>query len=172
MARIVIVGSGVVGQATGKGFAKKGHSISYVDINPQTIERLRAVGLWAMTASEVDWDTIDVVMLAVSTPSVDGRIVLDYIESAALDVGRGLAKTSRYIIVVVRSTVPPTTTEPLLSPIRTSTDSRPGGVRSRANRRRKASAARTARRAWSSCAVGTPMSAMKPSPMKRSMVPS
>ena len=65
----------------------------------------------------------------------------------------------------------PTTTEPLLSPIRTSTGSRPGGVRSRSSRRRRASAARTARRAWSSCAVGTPMSAMNPSPMKRSIVP-
>jgi UDPglucose 6-dehydrogenase len=117
MARIVIIGSGVVGQATGKGFAKKGHSISYVDINPHTIERLRAVGLRAMTASEVDWDAVDVVMLAVSTPSVDGRIVLDYIESAALDVGRGLAKTSQYISVVVRSTVPPTTTEQRIIPI-------------------------------------------------------
>ena len=35
MTRILIIGSGVVGQATGKGFAKKGHSVSYVDINPQ-----------------------------------------------------------------------------------------------------------------------------------------
>jgi len=37
MARILIIGSGVVGQATGRGFARKGHQISYVDINPQTI---------------------------------------------------------------------------------------------------------------------------------------
>src|SRR5215475_12520524 len=116
MARIVIVGSGVVGQATGKGFAKKGHSISYVDINPQTIERLRAAGLRAMTASEVDWDAVDMVMLAVSTPSVDGRIVLDYIEAAALDVGRGLATVTHYIIVIVRSTVPPMTTEQRITP--------------------------------------------------------
>jgi UDPglucose 6-dehydrogenase len=128
MARIVIVGSGVVGQATGKGFAKKGHSISYVDINPQTIERLRAAGLRAMTASEVDWDTVDVVMLAVSTPSVDGKIVLDYIEAAALDVGHGLAKTSNYITVVVRSTVPPTTTEQRLTPILEQASGKQAGV--------------------------------------------
>jgi UDPglucose 6-dehydrogenase len=117
MARIVIVGSGVVGQATGKGFAQKGHATSYVDINPQTIERLRAAGMVAMTASEVDWDAVDVVMLAVSTPSVNGKIVLDYIESAALDVGQGLAQTDRFVVVVVRSTVPPTTTEQRLTPI-------------------------------------------------------
>lgn len=111
MSRILIIGSGVVGQATGKGFAKKGHSISYVDINPQTIAKLRAEGLTAMSPAEVDWNVVDIVMLAVSTPSVNGKIVLDYIEAAALDVGRGLATTANYVTVVVRSTVPPSTTE-------------------------------------------------------------
>lgn len=117
MARLLIIGSGVVGQATGKGFAKKGNVVSYVDINPQMIAKLRAEGLNAMTITEVDWDIVDVVMLAVSTPSVDGKIVLDYIEAAALDVGLGLAKTKNYITVVVRSTVPPTTTERRITPI-------------------------------------------------------
>ncbi len=117
MARIVIVGSGVVGQATGKGFAKKGHYVSYVDINSETIAKLRAEGLDAMTAADVDWSAVDAVMLAVPTPSVDGQIVLDYIEAAALDVGRGLAKSDHFVAVVVRSTVPPTTTEDRLAPI-------------------------------------------------------
>jgi UDPglucose 6-dehydrogenase len=117
MFRIVVVGSGVVGQATGKGFAKKGHKVSFVDINPQTIARLREQGLDAMTIAEVDWNAVDLVMLAVSTPSVEGKIVLDYIEAAALDVGRGLATTDNYITVVVRSTVPPTSTEKRLTPI-------------------------------------------------------
>jgi UDPglucose 6-dehydrogenase len=114
---MIIVGSGVVGQATGKGFTKKGHSVGYVDINPQTIAKLRGEGLNAMMASEVDWNAVDVVLLAVSTPSVNDRIVLDYIEAAALDVGRGLATTSNYVTVVVRSTVPPTTTEQRITPI-------------------------------------------------------
>jgi UDPglucose 6-dehydrogenase len=70
-----------------------------------------------MTAAEVDWQDIDIVMLTVSTPSRDGRIVLDYIESAALDVGLGLASTDRFVTVVVRSTVPPTTTEQRIAPI-------------------------------------------------------
>ncbi len=117
MTRMLIVGSGVVGQATGKGFAKKGHDVTYVDINPETIARLRSAGLQAMTIMEVGWDAIDVVMLAVSTPSVQGRIMLDYIEAAAFDVGQGIASTNNYITVVVRSTVPPTTTEQHLTPI-------------------------------------------------------
>jgi UDPglucose 6-dehydrogenase len=117
MANILIVGSGVVGQATGKGFTKKGHKVGYVDINPQAIARLRAAGLSAMTAAEVDWRSLDLVMLTVSTPSIDGQIVLDYIEAAALDVGRGLAQSDRFVAVVVRSTVPPTTTEDRITPI-------------------------------------------------------
>lgn len=128
MYRIVVVGSGVVGQATGKGFAKKGHSVRYVDINPNTIAKLRAQGLNAMTADEVDWNTVDLVMLAVSTPSVGGKIVLDYIESAALDVGRGLANTSNYITVVVRSTVPPTSTEQRITPILEQASGKRAGV--------------------------------------------
>lgn len=128
MARILIVGSGIVGQATGKGFTKKGHIVSYVDINPQTIARLRAEGLQAMTATEIDWNTVDIVMLAVSTPSVNGKVVLDYIESAALDVGRGLAQTDNYVTVIVRSTVPPTTTEQRILPLLERTAGKRAGV--------------------------------------------
>jgi UDPglucose 6-dehydrogenase len=117
MARLLIIGSGVVGQATGKGFAKKGNTVSYVDINPQTIAKLRAQGLDAMLVTKVNWNAVDIVMLAVSTPSIDDRIVLNYIEAAAADVGRGLAQTNNYITVVVRSTVPPTTTEQRITPI-------------------------------------------------------
>jgi UDPglucose 6-dehydrogenase len=43
--------------------------------------------------------------------------VLVYIEAAAVDVGRGLARTNNYVTVVVRSTVPPTTTEQRILPI-------------------------------------------------------
>ena len=117
MARLLIIGSGVVGQATGNGFAKKGHHVRYVDINPQTIARLRAAGMEAMPPSEVDWDMVDVAMLAVSTPTANGQIVLDHIKRAASDVGHGLARISNRITVVVRSTVPPTTTERVLTPI-------------------------------------------------------
>jgi UDPglucose 6-dehydrogenase len=128
MSRMIIIGSGVVGQATGKGFTKKGHTVSYVDINPQTIAKLRGNGLNAMTAAEVDWNVVDVVLLAVSTPSVNDKIVLDYIEAAALDVGRGLATTDNYITVVVRSTVPPTTTEQRITPILEHASGKKAGV--------------------------------------------
>jgi UDPglucose 6-dehydrogenase len=128
MSRILIVGSGVVGQATGKGFARQGHTVSYVDINPQTIAQLRAEGLVATLPTEADWSAADVVMLAVPTPTVDGKVVLDFIETAALDIGRGLAQIERFVVVVVRSTVPPTTTEQRITPILEQASGKRAGV--------------------------------------------
>ncbi len=126
--RIVVVGSGVVGQATGKGFAKKGHQVTFVDINPQTIAKLRDQGLRAMMPAEVDYSEVDVVMLAVPTPSVDDRIKLDYIDAAAAQVGRGLRDIDNYVTVVVRSTVPPGTTEQRVIPIIEETSGKQNGI--------------------------------------------
>ena len=81
-----------------------------------------------MLPSEVDWSAVDIVMLAVSTPSVDGEIVLDYIEAATLDVGRGLAQINHFVPVVVRSTVPPSTTEQRITPILERASGKQAGV--------------------------------------------
>jgi UDPglucose 6-dehydrogenase len=56
-------------------------------------------------------------MLAVSTPTVDGKIVLDHIEAAARDLGEQLKRVDHFITVVVRSTVLPGTTEKRIKPI-------------------------------------------------------
>lgn len=117
MTNIVIVGAGVVGQATGKGFAKKGHQITFVDIDTAKIKQLQQQGLRAMTMDAVTWSKVDIVMLTVSTPTVDKSIVLDYIKQATHGIGVGLAETSKFVSVVVRSTVPPTTTEQVIRPI-------------------------------------------------------
>jgi len=117
MSNILVVGAGVVGQATGKGFAKHGHQITYVDVDTTKVNQLVAQGFRATTPSQVDWHAQDIIMLAVSTPTKQERIVLDYLKSAAENIGRGLKTTDKYITVVVRSTVPPTTTEKVLLPI-------------------------------------------------------
>ncbi len=128
MSRILIVGAGVVGKATGKGFAKKGHDITFVDVVPATLEKLRVEGLRAMTMSEVDWLAVDVVMICVPTPTLNDRIVLEYIATAADEIGCGLAKTDQFIAVVVRSTVPPTTTEQLILPVLEEASDKKAGV--------------------------------------------
>jgi UDPglucose 6-dehydrogenase len=114
---IVIVGSGVVGQATGRGFLRKGHRVTFVDVNADTLSQLSGEGLDARPLIDVDWPNTDIVMLAVSTPTVDGKIVLDHIEAAARDVGEQLKRADHFITVVVRSTVLPGTTEKRIKPI-------------------------------------------------------
>ena len=117
MPSILIVGAGVVGEATGRGFMQHHHSVTFVDISQQRIQQLHAAGLPAVQAEDVSWHDIDIVMLTVSTPTENGVVNLEYIEAAAAAVGAGLAKTSRFVTVVVRSTVPPTTTLDRIRPI-------------------------------------------------------
>ncbi len=126
--RILIVGAGVVGLASGKGFAAKGHLVQYVDICQERISQLNKAGFNAKLAHEIDWGEIDIVMLNVSTPTVNGRSVLTHIESASRDVGHGLATTDKFITVVVRSTVPPTTTEKRLTPIIEAASGKTAGI--------------------------------------------
>lgn len=128
MYHILIIGSGVVGQATGKGFAKKSNRVDYVDIDPSKIKQLTQQGLRAMQPEQVRWSEYDIIILTVSTPTVNNRVVLDYIESAALSVGRGLAMTDKHVVVVARSTLPPTTTEKRLRPILEKASGKQAGI--------------------------------------------
>ena len=41
---ILIIGSGVVGQATGKGFHAKGHRVVFYDVDPDVLSRLGEEG--------------------------------------------------------------------------------------------------------------------------------
>jgi UDPglucose 6-dehydrogenase len=114
---IVVIGSGVVGQATGRGFLRKGHRVTFVDVNPETLKKLRAENLDARALADVDWKSTDIAMLAVSTPTVDGAIVLDHIEAAARDLGTQLKRINHFVTIVVRSTVLPGTTERRIKPV-------------------------------------------------------
>jgi len=117
MARITVVGSGVVGQASGRGFLHHGHEVTFVDINPEIIERLRLEGLTAKFPDEVHWAGADITMLAINTPTVDGKIRLEYFLNGLRTVAEGLRGSTRFHVVVVRSTVPPTTTVNTVLPL-------------------------------------------------------
>lgn len=117
MARINVVGSGVVGQATGRGFLAKGHHVQFVDVQTRIIDQLRGEGFDAAYPSEVDWPAADITMLSVNTPTINGKIVLDHLLTAADTVGHGLANSREFHVVVVRSTVPPKTTLEVIKPL-------------------------------------------------------
>lgn len=117
MTRITIVGAGVVGQATGRGFLTHGHSVRFVDVSPAIVTLLREQGLDAFFPEQVDWTASDITMLSVNTPTCNGRIDLTFLMNALETLARGLAGATTFHTVVVRSTVPPTTTERVVRPL-------------------------------------------------------
>jgi len=112
---ILIIGSGVVGQATGKGFHAKGHRVVFYDVNPDVLSRLGEEGY--ETCKDYDLREFDVSMLCVCTPTRNDKIVLDYLHSALRKLGAKLADINRYHLVVVRCTSLPGTTEEKVIPM-------------------------------------------------------
>lgn len=117
MKRIAIIGSGVVGSATGKGFVAKGHPVIFYDINNGTINALQQQGLDARHPDELDANGSDVFFLTVSTPTEKGTLNLKYLKAAVKNLGKKLKGRNGYCVVVVRSTVLPKTTEEIVIPI-------------------------------------------------------
>jgi UDPglucose 6-dehydrogenase len=117
---IFIVGSGLVGQATGKGLVAKGFKMTFIDVRPAIVNQLRQQGYEASEASEVKKPDADVFMLSVPTYSLNqnkNRSGLDFVKQAATSIGSWLSKADKYCLVVVRSTVLPGTTEEVVIPI-------------------------------------------------------
>lgn len=117
---ILVLGSGVVGQATGMGMLEKGHKVTFVDINIDTIRRLSHAGYDARLPEEVEETTkIDFIMVCVGTPPrrQSGAVNLDYIKEGMATVSQFLENSKNWPVVVIRSTVPPTTTRDVLVPL-------------------------------------------------------
>ncbi len=113
--KIAIIGSGIVGQATGKGFASKGFKVSFIDVNPNIIEKLKGEGFEAYLASDSKSGLdADISIFTVPTPTLEGKINLKYLKEAARDLGKRIANMKKYHLAVVRSTVIPGTTEGLV----------------------------------------------------------
>ena len=90
--KIQIVGSGVVGVATGKGFARFGHDVTFVDIDPEVKRKLQ--GFKFQTTHDLKAD-----LYFICVP-----------EKAVAEVVESLLHAN---IIVIRSSVPPGTTDAL-----------------------------------------------------------
>ncbi|MDH4146135.1 MAG: UDP-glucose/GDP-mannose dehydrogenase family protein [Acidimicrobiia bacterium] len=116
--RIVIVGAGVVGTATGKGFAHRGHAVSFVDVSMPRIDSLRNEGLSA--SDELDLGGPPAIVL-VSVPTPSGPPPAGYdlgaLRSALGTIGEAVRDAAELPTVVLRSTVPPGTCERVARPI-------------------------------------------------------
>jgi UDPglucose 6-dehydrogenase len=115
--KISIIGSGVVGEATGRVFHMKGNDVLFHDIDRGKLDALAQDG-FAVTEKVADAvNGADIVFICVPTPTVKRTFDCSYVEIAATNVGKGLRTVEGYTTVVVRSTVLPSTTRARVLPL-------------------------------------------------------
>jgi UDPglucose 6-dehydrogenase len=112
--RIFIVGSGVVGAATGEGFLKAGHNVTFIDVSEPRVAALRERGWDVRTEIDLSAEQDALIFLTLPTPHEGHRYDLTAFEAGTASVGKALAGSSGRHTVIVRSTVPPGTTEGLV----------------------------------------------------------
>ena len=112
--RIFIVGSGVVGAATGEGFLKAGHEVTFIDVSQPRIAELAARGFDIRSEIDLSAEPEALIFLTLPTPHEGHRYDLSAFEAGTTSVGKALAGSPARHTVVVRSTVPPGTTEGLV----------------------------------------------------------
>jgi len=111
MKNIAIIGSGFVGKSTGKGFLRHRHNVIFSDINTGVLDELAAQGMRTSLPQDLPVEKIDIFMFTVPTLTVDGEVDLKHVESASKNLAELLKRKRGYFIAVMRSTVPPGTTE-------------------------------------------------------------
>lgn len=110
--RVEIIGAGVVGKATGRAMAEKGHTPIFKDVRAEPLKKLGFKG------HETAWDDehvdADLTMLCVPTPYDwdEDEYVMDYVYDAMESFTEHTDPNSRPI--VVHSTALPGTTEKLI----------------------------------------------------------
>jgi UDPglucose 6-dehydrogenase len=109
--KISILGSGWVGTAIGLGYTKLGYQVIFYDVVDKDLPNFTKDIHAAI-------ENTDVSFICVPTPTAaGGQIDLRYIKEVSRDIGKALAPLSKYHVVVMKSTVVPTTTENVVLPL-------------------------------------------------------
>lgn len=118
MAKIMVVGAGVVGGATGNGFIYHGHDVTFVDVNPETIKLLNDMGYKAICPDDVDLNEIDLVFVSVTALTGEHGIDLSHLLAATRNLGEKLvAVNDSFPVIVYRCTMPPGTMRGVIAPL-------------------------------------------------------
>ncbi len=132
-----IIGTGYVGLVSGVGLASKGHEVTCLDLRQEIVDGLNrgephiheeglakllraaiAAGRFrARLAEATAFGDSELIIIAVGTPSQNGRINLAQVESAARLAGGYLRRTKCFVSVIVKSTVVPGTTDTVVRKI-------------------------------------------------------
>ena len=118
--KVSIIGTGYVGLITGVCLASKGHSVNCYDIDKNIVnsinngippiyelklkKMLKSVlhknRFSAQLISNINLPENDMIIIAVGTPSNNGKIDLSYIKEVSTLIGRGLRDTNKFISIV------------------------------------------------------------------------
>ena len=119
MEKIGIIGSGIVGSATGKGFHKLGHNVLFYDIAKQRLLPLKEEGYQIASSVKDIIDKTDISFVCVNTPNnSSGEQDLSQLMSALYDIVNALDTSNRQQqqqrlynphLIVFRSTMLPET---------------------------------------------------------------
>lgn len=117
MTVISIIGSGVVGKATGIGFHRHGDKVIFHDIVKEKLVRLRKQGY------DVTEDGCEAVVnssvsfVCVQTPTLNGQMDFSYVENAIAGIAGALHKKNGFHVIAIRSTMLPSTTRLRIIPL-------------------------------------------------------
>lgn len=115
MAKIAIIGSGVVGTATGKGFHRLGNDVTFYDISKKRMLSLKAEGYKTAGNTKDAISNKDIAFVCVNTPTLsDGSQDLSQVKSALAAVTDALNSIEKYPLIVFRSTMLPGTMRKLI----------------------------------------------------------
>lgn len=117
MANVSIIGSGYIGTILGKALAKTGNKVIFYDINAETVRKLKSDGYSATTDIVKTIKETEISFVCVPTPTKNGKIDLNYIESATRAISNEMKNKDTYHIIAIKSTVLPLTTEHFVKPI-------------------------------------------------------
>ncbi|MDQ1281403.1 MAG: UDP-N-acetyl-D-mannosamine dehydrogenase [Thermoproteota archaeon] len=115
--KVSIVGSGVVGQATGIGLSLNGHKVLFHDIDRDKLRCLREKGYTTAEDVAEAVNNTEVLFVCVPTPTIDEKIELKYVLDSAKKIGSALKGNKKFVVVTFRSTIPPETTRTKLLPL-------------------------------------------------------
>jgi UDPglucose 6-dehydrogenase len=113
---IAVIGSGVVGQATGMALHNQGFDITFVDNSTDVVNELNSMGYKATSTEALDPQPISVFFVSVPTYISDDDGGISYMRTAAENLGVWISGKNDYCLVVIRSTILPGTTEKVIIP--------------------------------------------------------
>ncbi|HEX5186800.1 MAG TPA: NAD(P)-binding domain-containing protein, partial [Nitrososphaeraceae archaeon] len=100
MVKISIIGSGVVGSATGKGFHKLGHDVIFYDISKNRMETLKKEGFKVAHSVKDALEHTRITFVCVNTPTgPNDEQDLSQVKSALFSVTEALNESNEYHLI-------------------------------------------------------------------------